>query len=104
MSSLLCIETADRPGLLVEIIKIIADCNVDVESAEIDTEVLNSLFPHSHDSAFIQSSSILYTDTSLLQLLDRAFSILIQQGLVAKDKFHVSYGGAALNSSLSQVF
>ncbi|XVE99051.1 hypothetical protein REPUB_Repub03eG0163400 [Reevesia pubescens] len=60
--SLLSIETADRPGLLVEIIKIIADINIDVESAEIDTE-----------------------------------------GLVAKDKFHVSYRGAALNSSLSQV-
>lgn len=37
--SLLYIETADRPGLLVEIIKIIADINIDVESAEIDTEV-----------------------------------------------------------------
>ncbi|KAA3454131.1 ACT domain-containing protein ACR12 isoform X2 [Gossypium australe] len=60
--SLLSIKTADRPGLLLEIIKIIADINIDVESAEIDTE-----------------------------------------GLVAKDKFHVSYRGAALNSSLSQV-
>ncbi|XP_010543608.1 PREDICTED: ACT domain-containing protein ACR12 [Tarenaya hassleriana] len=60
--SLLYIETADKPGLLVEIIKIMADINVDVESAEIDTE-----------------------------------------GLVAKDKFHVSYRGQALNSSLSQV-
>ncbi|EEF41213.1 amino acid binding protein, putative [Ricinus communis] len=60
--SLLYIETADRPGLLVEMIKIMADINVDVESAEIDTE-----------------------------------------GLVAKDKFHVSYRGAALNSSMSQV-
>lgn len=37
--SLLYIETADRPGLLVEIIKIIADINIDVESAEIDTQV-----------------------------------------------------------------
>ncbi|KAJ4970177.1 hypothetical protein NE237_003276 [Protea cynaroides] len=60
--SLLYIETADRPGLLVEIIKIMADININVESAEIDTE-----------------------------------------GLVAKDKFHVNYRGAALNSSLSQV-
>ncbi|CAL9149823.1 unnamed protein product [Musa hybrid cultivar] len=60
--SLLYIETADRPGLLLEIIKIITDINIDVESAEIDTE-----------------------------------------GLVAKDMFHVSYRGAALNSSLSQV-
>ncbi|XP_058107325.1 ACT domain-containing protein ACR12 isoform X2 [Magnolia sinica] len=59
--SLLYIETADRPGLLMEIIKIMADINISVESAEIDTE-----------------------------------------GLVAKDKFHVSYRGAALNSSLSQ--
>ncbi|KAF3321785.1 hypothetical protein FCM35_KLT14001 [Carex littledalei] len=60
--SLLYIETADRPGLLLEIYKIITDTNLDVESAEIDTE-----------------------------------------GLIAKDKFHVSYRGAALNSSLSQV-
>ncbi|CAA0814400.1 ACT domain-containing protein ACR12 [Striga hermonthica] len=60
--SLLYIETADRPGLLMEMVKIMADININVESAEIDTE-----------------------------------------GLVAKDKFHVSYRGAALNSSLSQV-
>lgn len=39
VTSLLYIETADRPGLLVEIIKIIADININVESAEIDTEV-----------------------------------------------------------------
>ncbi|ONM42326.1 ACT domain-containing protein ACR12 [Zea mays] len=37
---ILYIETADRPGLLLEIIKIIADTNIDVESAEIDTEGL----------------------------------------------------------------
>jgi UTP:GlnB (protein PII) uridylyltransferase len=43
-------------------IKVMADVNIDVESAEIDTE-----------------------------------------GLVAKDKFHVSYQGQALNRSLSQV-
>ncbi|XP_051119989.1 ACT domain-containing protein ACR12 [Andrographis paniculata] len=60
--SLLYLETADRPGLLLEVIKIMSDINVTVESAEIDTE-----------------------------------------GLVAKDKFHVSYRGAALNTSLSQV-
>ncbi|OIW12966.1 hypothetical protein TanjilG_15415 [Lupinus angustifolius] len=60
--SLLYIETADRPGLLVEIIKVIADVNIHVESAEIETE-----------------------------------------GLIAKDKFHVSYGGSALNSSMSQI-
>jgi UTP:GlnB (protein PII) uridylyltransferase len=32
--SLLNIETTNRPGLLVEIIKIIADINIDVESAD----------------------------------------------------------------------
>ncbi|XP_064953126.1 ACT domain-containing protein ACR12-like isoform X4 [Musa acuminata AAA Group] len=60
--SLLYVETADRPGLLLEIIKIILDISIDVESAEIDTE-----------------------------------------GLVAKDIFHVSYRGAALSNTLSQV-
>ena len=85
VDSTLYIETADRPGLLLEIIKIIADTNIDVESAEIDTEVcyIPSPFPSSwgHQSSYL---------------------ILIQ-GLVAKDKFHVSYRGAKLNSSLSQV-
>ncbi|KAM7268608.1 hypothetical protein ACFE04_010774 [Oxalis oulophora] len=60
--SLLYVETADRPGLILEIIKILSDINVDVVSAKIDTE-----------------------------------------GLIAKDRFHVSYRGAALNSSLSQI-
>jgi UTP:GlnB (protein PII) uridylyltransferase len=62
LRSLLYVETADRPGLILEIIKILADINIDVVSAKIDTE-----------------------------------------GLIAKDKFHVSYRGAALNTSLSQI-
>lgn len=32
-------ETADRPGLLVDLVKIITDINVAVESGEFDTEV-----------------------------------------------------------------
>lgn len=38
--SLLYVETADRPGLLLEMVKIMSDINVTVESAEIDTEVI----------------------------------------------------------------
>lgn len=38
--SLLCIETADRPGLLVEIVKTLSDISVSVESGEFDTEGL----------------------------------------------------------------
>ncbi|XP_077217436.1 uridylyltransferase-like protein [Tasmannia lanceolata] len=38
--SLLCVETVDRPGLLVDLIKIITDINVAVESGEFDTEGL----------------------------------------------------------------
>ncbi|KAH7680651.1 ACT-like protein [Dioscorea alata] len=60
--SLLYIETTDRPGLLLEIITILSDININVESAEIITE-----------------------------------------GLVAKDKFHVSYSGAALSDSVAKV-
>lgn len=37
--SLLSVETADRPGLLVDLVKIITDINVAVESGEFDTEV-----------------------------------------------------------------
>ncbi|KAI3789252.1 hypothetical protein L2E82_02044 [Cichorium intybus] len=36
--SLLSVETADRPGLLVDLVKIVTDINVAVESGEFDTE------------------------------------------------------------------
>lgn len=37
--SLLVVETVDRPGLLVDLVKIITDINIAVESGEFDTEV-----------------------------------------------------------------
>lgn len=99
--SLLYIETADRPGLLVEIMKIIADVNIDVESAEIDTEVFFLVFLSLILSAFSHTSIVPGSQFCILTVFQ--FSSVFQQGLVAKDKFHVSYGGAALNRSLSQV-
>lgn len=41
--SLLTVETADRPGLLVDLVKIITDINIAVESGEFDTEVWSFL-------------------------------------------------------------
>lgn len=38
--SLLHVETVDHPGLLVELVKVITDINVNVESGEFDTEGL----------------------------------------------------------------
>ncbi|GAB2293154.1 ACT domain-containing protein acr11 [Dionaea muscipula] len=38
--SLLYVETADRPGLLVDLVKIITDINISVQSGEFDTEGL----------------------------------------------------------------
>lgn len=38
--SLLYVETVDRPGLLVDLVKIITDINIAVESGEFDTEVM----------------------------------------------------------------
>jgi UTP:GlnB (protein PII) uridylyltransferase len=60
--SLLEVETADRPGLLLEILKVVRDISIYVESAEIDTE-----------------------------------------GLVAKDKFYVTYHGEVLSPSMAEV-
>ncbi|XP_044485809.1 ACT domain-containing protein ACR11-like isoform X1 [Mangifera indica] len=40
--SLLYVETVDRPGLLVDLVKIITDINVAVESGEFDTEGLSA--------------------------------------------------------------
>jgi len=60
--SLLEVETADRPGLLLEILKVVRDISIYVESAEIDTE-----------------------------------------GLVAKDRFYVTYHGEVLSPSMAEV-
>jgi len=87
LSSLLCIETADRPGLLLEIIKILADIYVNVESAEIDSEVC--LHP-----TYLKTPIITFQYNLLM---------IFFQGLIAKDAFHVSYRDSALNDSLSQV-
>jgi hypothetical protein len=38
--SLLVVEAADRPGLLVDLVKIITDINIEVQSGEFDTEVV----------------------------------------------------------------
>jgi len=38
--SLLVVETVDRPGLLVDLVQIISDINVTVQSGEFDTEGL----------------------------------------------------------------
>ncbi|XP_004973043.1 ACT domain-containing protein DS12, chloroplastic isoform X3 [Setaria italica] len=38
--SLLVVETADRPGLLVDLVRIISDINITVQSGEFDTEGL----------------------------------------------------------------
>ncbi|KAG2669622.1 hypothetical protein I3843_14G039800 [Carya illinoinensis] len=38
--SLLYVETADRPGLLVDLVKIVTEINIDVKSGEFDTEGL----------------------------------------------------------------
>ncbi|KAJ6803003.1 ACT domain-containing protein DS12, chloroplastic [Iris pallida] len=38
--SLLVVETADRPGLLVDLVKIITEINITVQSGEFDTEGL----------------------------------------------------------------
>lgn len=38
--SLLLVEAADRPGLLVDLVKILSDINIHVESGEFDTEGL----------------------------------------------------------------
>ena len=38
-------ETADRPGLLVDLVKSITDISIAVESGEFDTEVISYSFP-----------------------------------------------------------
>jgi UTP:GlnB (protein PII) uridylyltransferase len=46
--SLLVVEAADRPGLLVDLVRIISDINITVQSGEFDTEVtliIRSLCP-----------------------------------------------------------
>lgn len=44
--SLLYVESADRPGLLVDLVKTVTDIDVAVESGEFDTEVWSCLTYH----------------------------------------------------------
>lgn len=37
-------ETADHPGLLVDLVRIITDINISVESGEFDTEVMVTFY------------------------------------------------------------
>ncbi|OVA06004.1 hypothetical protein BVC80_1707g110 [Macleaya cordata] len=69
--SLLYIETADRPGLLMEVIKIMADINVNVESAEIDTEglVAKDTFHVSYRGAALTNSLSQGSETNIATLL-----------------------------------
>lgn len=41
-------ETADHPGLLVELVKSITDIDIAVESGEFDTEVYTTCAPNKH--------------------------------------------------------
>ncbi|KAF3552643.1 hypothetical protein DY000_02000173 [Brassica cretica] len=133
--SLLCIETADRPGLVVEMIKVMADINIDVESAEIDTEECSEqlamgetfgikapekkvdvgIATHIHVKEDGPKRSLLCIETAdrpglVVEMIKVMADINIDvesaeidtEGLVAKDKFHVSYQGQALNRTLSQ--
>lgn len=81
-------ETADRPGLLVDLVKTITDINVAVESGEFDTEVL----PFLRCRYFVTRP-----------LFINFPHCLTIQGLLAKAKFHVSYKGKALIKPLQQV-
>lgn len=47
------VETADRPGLLVDLVKIISDISINVQSGEFDTEVTTVL-----QSVFMQGTHI----------------------------------------------
>jgi hypothetical protein len=51
------VETADRPGLLVDLVKNITDINVSVKSGEFDTEVI--IF-HSLSTGFVFIFSFLF--------------------------------------------
>lgn len=88
--SLLYIETADRPGLLREIVKIITEINVAFRSGEFDTEVSENFL------VYIGFNTSSRSQKSLL-------SFSFGKGLVAKAKFHVNYRGTALSKSMKQV-
>ena len=52
-------ETVDRPGLLVDLVKNVTDINVSVKSGEFDTEVIIS---YSLSAGFYFSFPLLYAE------------------------------------------
>lgn len=96
--SLLYVEAADRPGLLVDLVKMITDINIAVESGEFDTEVITKWL-----SAFSYTWQLYYW---CYRIVDQQFHLHFDfgtQGLLAKAKFHVSYRGKAIIKPLQQV-
>lgn len=71
--SLLYVETVDRPGLLVDLVKIVTDINVAVESGEFDTEGLlaKSKFHVSYRGKALSKSLQLVLANSLRYYLRR---------------------------------
>lgn len=82
------VETADRPGLLVDLVKIITDINITVQSREFDTEVKKSVHV---GFMFVTCNGSLKLNSGCIQ------------GLLAKAKFHVSYRNEPIMKALQQV-
>ncbi|KAM3749643.1 hypothetical protein ACB098_05G201800 [Castanea mollissima] len=74
--SLLSVETADRPGLLVDIVKIITDISIAVQSGEFDTEGLlaKAKFHVSYKDKPISKPLQLVLANSLRYFLRRPFT------------------------------
>nr|CAB3489110.1 unnamed protein product [Digitaria exilis] len=95
----------DRLGALLDTMKALKDLGLDVTKGTVTT-----------DLAFLNMHIMLYIETAdrpglLLEIIkiiadtniDVESAEIDTEGLVAKDKFHVSYRGTELDSSLSQV-
>lgn len=78
--SRLSIKTADRPGLLVEIVKVLKDINVNVISAEVDTEgkqVVDRFFVTYHGEPL---------NPSMVQLVTNALQYYLSLNDVEKEE------------------
>ena len=74
MRSVLFLECADRPGLLVDVVKVLNDLSVTVVSAEVDTEglVVKDAFFITYRDEALTSSMITLVENALSYYLNLA--------------------------------
>jgi hypothetical protein len=93
--SALMLTTTDRPGLLVDVVRVLKDCSLNVVSASINTKARARACAHCARSVALVRCECGDADVCCA-------AALLCQGLAAEDTFYVTYRGKALDKNMAR--